>query len=350
MKIAVLLSGGVDSSVALHLLRRAGGADLAAYYLKIWLEDDLASLGACPWEEDLRYARAVCDAAGVSLTVVPMQRLYYERVVSYAIEELRLGRTPSPDILCNERIKFGAFLEMLQDSCDRVATGHYAILERRADGPVLRRSPDPVKDQTYFLSHLSRAQLERALFPIGAMRKAEVREEARRLDLANKDRPDSQGICFLGKIRYPQFVRAYLGERPGDIVEADSGRVLGRHRGTWFHTIGQREGLGLGGGPWYVVKKDTADNVVYVSHGSVRRPRAGFSVSRLHWIAGPPQPGARLLVRIRHAPALASCTLSPAGPDSLEVAMDPPDAGIAAGQFAVFYEGDVCLGCGVIDG
>lgn len=350
VKIALLLSGGVDSSVALHLLRRAGHSDVAAYYLKIWLEDDLASLGSCPWEEDLRYARAVCDAAGVSLTVVPMQRAYYERVVSCAIEELRLGRTPSPDVLCNERIKFGAFLDALQDSCDRVATGHYAVLEERPDGPLLKRSPDPVKDQTYFLSHLSRAQLARALFPIGAMRKAEVRAEARRLDLANKDRPDSQGICFLGKIRYPQFVRAYLGERPGDIVELGSGRVLGRHRGYWFHTIGQREGLGLGGGPWYVVKKDAAADVVYVSHASVRQPRATFSVSRLHWIAGPPQPGARLLVRIRHAPALASCALRPTAADALEVTMDPPDAGIAAGQFAVFYDGDTCLGCGVIEG
>ncbi len=350
MKVAVLLSGGVDSSVALHLLRRSGSADLSAYYLKIWLEDDLASLGSCPWEEDLRYARAVCEAAGVPLSVVPMQRQYYDRVVSYAVEELRRGRTPSPDIFCNERIKFGAFVDALQDSCDRVATGHYAVLEEQADGPLLKRSPDPVKDQTYFLSHLSRAQLARALFPIGALRKAQVRAEARRLDLANKDRPDSQGICFLGKIRYPQFVRAYLGERAGDIVDRESGRVLGRHRGFWFHTVGQREGLGLGNGPWYVTGKDTDANVVYVSHGSVRRPRTTFSVSRLHWIGREPAPGAPLLVRIRHAPVLASCTLSPGVPGSLDVTMDPADPGIAAGQFAVFYDGEECLGCGAIDG
>jgi tRNA-specific 2-thiouridylase len=350
VKTAVLLSGGVDSSVALHKLRREGGAEVSAYYLKIWLEDDLSSLGSCPWEEDLRFARAVADAAGVPLSVVPMQRDYHDKVVSYALDELRRGRTPSPDLFCNERIKFGAFVDALQDSCDRVATGHYAVLEHGPDGPVLRRSPDAVKDQTYFLSRLRRDQLERALFPVGGMLKSQVREEARRLGLANKDRPDSQGICFLGKIRYPQFVRAYLGERPGDIVERESGRLLGRHRGFWFHTIGQREGLGLGGGPWYVTAKDPDANVVYVSHGSVRQSRGTFSVSSLHWISREPEPGARLLVRIRHSPALASCTLRPLAPGSLEVAMDPPDAGIAAGQFAVFYDGDVCLGCGVIDG
>ena len=350
MKIAVLLSGGVDSSVALHLLRRSGEADLTAFYLKIWLEEDVASLGTCPWEEDLRYARAVCDSAGVPLSVVPLQREYHERVVTYAIEELRRGRTPSPDIFCNERIKFGAFLETLQDTCDRVATGHYAVLEQRPDGPVLKRSPDPVKDQTYFLSHLSRGQLARALFPVGGLRKREVREEARRLGLASMDRPDSQGICFLGRIRYPDFVRAYLGERPGAIVERESGRVLGRHRGYWFYTIGQREGLGLAGGPWYVAGKDTEADVVYVSHGSVRAARATFTVSRLHWIGEPPAAGASLLVRIRHSPALASCSLRPAAGGAVEVAMDPPDAGVAPGQFAVFYDGEVCLGCGVIEG
>jgi len=340
VKTAVLLSGGVDSSVALHLLKRAGATALAAYYLKIWLEEDLASLGNCPWEEDLRYARAVCEAAGVPLQVVPLQREYYDRVVSYAIEELREGRTPSPDIFCNERIKFGAFLDALQDSCDRVATGHYAIIEDSAAGPILKRAPDRVKDQTYFLSRLSRAQLGRALFPVGTMRKREVRKLACEWNLPNRERPDSQGICFLGKIRYPQFVRAYLGERPGDIVERESGRALGRHRGVWFHTIGQRAGLGLGSGPWYVVAKDTAANVVFVSHGSARPSRSTFTVSRLHWIGEAPS-GTRLQVRIRHAPALASCTIVPAETGSLKVTMSPPDPGIAPGQSG--QSAELCL-------
>ncbi len=229
-----------------------------------------------------------------------------------------------------------------------MATGHYARLE--GQGPDLRllASPDPVKDQTYFLSHLSRVQLARALFPVGGLLKREVRDAARSLGLANSERPDSQGICFLGKVRYPEFVRAYLGERPGDIVEQESGRVLGRHRGFWFHTIGQRAGLGLAGGPWYVAAKDTEANVVYVSHGSALRPRSTFTVSRLHWIGEPPHDGP-LQVRIRHTPALASCTVQGAAGGSLAVTMSPPDAGIAAGQFAVFYDGEVCLGCGAIE-
>jgi tRNA (5-methylaminomethyl-2-thiouridylate)-methyltransferase len=349
VKIAVLLSGGVDSSVALRLLQREGETDITAYYLKIWLEDDVAALGHCPWEEDLGYARAVCDSAGVPLRVVPLQREYYERVVSYAVAELKQGRTPSPDIFCNERIKFGAFLQAMGDTCDRVATGHYARVGSDAGGPLLLRAPDPVKDQTYFLSHLRREQLARALFPVGGLLKKDVRRLARDLDLANKDRPDSQGICFLGKVRYPEFVRAYLGDRPGSIVEKETGRVLGTHRGYWFHTIGQRAGLGLSGGPWYVVAKDVAADVVYVSHASARQARSTFTASSLHWIAGPPARD-RLLVRIRHAPTLVPCVVRPLSRESLEVTMEQPDAGIAAGQFAVLYDDEVCLGCGVIEG
>jgi tRNA U34 2-thiouridine synthase MnmA/TrmU len=176
-----------------------------------------------------------------------------------------------------------------------------------------------------------------------------VRSLARSLDLANKDRPDSQGICFLGRIRYPSFVRAYLGERPGDIVEQESGRTLGRHRGFWFHTIGQRSGLRLSGGPWYVVAKDTAANVVIVSHASARASRSRFVVGALHWIGEPPAAGP-LLLKIRHTPELASCTIARLDDGRLEVTMSPPDPGIAAGQFAVFYDGPVCLGCGVIEG
>jgi tRNA (5-methylaminomethyl-2-thiouridylate)-methyltransferase len=349
VKIAVLLSGGVDSSVALRLLQRAGETDITAYYLKIWLEDDVAALGHCPWEEDLGYARAVCDSAGVPLRIVALQREYYERVVSYAVAELKQGRTPSPDIFCNERIKFGAFLQAIGDTCDRVATGHYARIGSDGGGPLLLRAPDPVKDQTYFLSHLRREQLARALFPVGALLKKEVRRLARELDLANKDRPDSQGICFLGKVRYPEFVRAYLGDRPGSIVDKESGRVLGTHRGYWFHTIGQRAGLGLSGGPWYVVGKDVGADVVYVSHASAREARSTFAAGSLHWIAGPPARD-HLLVRIRHAPTLVPCVVRSLAADSIQVTMEQPDAGIAAGQFAVLYDDEVCLGCGVIEG
>ncbi|PYM10217.1 MAG: tRNA 2-thiouridine(34) synthase MnmA, partial [Verrucomicrobia bacterium] len=233
MKIAVLLSGGVDSSVALRLVKQAGNRDVTAFYLKIWLEDELAYLGNCPWEEDLKYARTVCEQAGVPLKVVSLQTEYQERVVADAVEELRAGRTPSPDIWCNQRIKFGLFFEKIEGGFDRIVSGHYAQVEERGDVCLLKRSPDPVKDQTYFLCALHQKQLRRLWFPIGHLHKDEVRQLAREYDLPNRDRKDSQGICFLGKIRYPEFVRHHLGERAGELVELETGRTLAEHRGFW---------------------------------------------------------------------------------------------------------------------
>lgn len=345
MKIALLLSGGVDSSVALSLLRTRRGASITAFYLKIWLEDELAYLGDCPWEEDLSYARAVCEQLGVKLETVPLQREYFERVVRYALAELKEGRTPSPDIFCNQRIKFGIFYDQIADRYEKIATGHYARIVERDGRYHLLRAPDPVKDQTYFLSHLSQDQVARALFPIGAMRKSEVRAHAEELSLPNKTRPDSQGICFLGKIRYPDFVRHYLGERTGEIIDRETGRVLGEHRGYWFHTIGQRQGLGLGNGPWYVVAKDPVRNRVYVTHGALQevRHRRILTVTSPSWIGDPPGDG-RYTIKLRHGPELHGCTVTHLDRGRLRIAMDTPDDGIAAGQFAVFYSGEECLG------
>lgn len=404
MKTALLLSGGVDSSVALFRLRELGRDDITAFYLKIWLEDELAHMGRCPWEEDLDVARAVCERAAVPLQVVPLQREYYERVVEYVVRELRIGNTPSPDIFCNQRIKFGAFLDAVGSGFDKVATGHYAITEERGGAVVLKRGVDRVKDQTYFLSHLSQTQVARALFPIGELPKARVRQIARDLGLPNESREESQGICFLGKVKYPEFVRHYLGERAGPIVEKETGKVLGQHRGYWFHTIGQRQGLGLGGGPWYVVKKEIESNVVYVTQKAhiEAASRRSFEVTRIHWIAGapvahaplcgPPAGGApvamapvplrlgtehrlgtefrhgtelrlgtklrhgtelRLGTKLRHGPEVRPCTIGPLGDgppeeDRLRVELDAPDPGVAPGQFAVFYDGEICLGGGMI--
>lgn len=396
MKIAVLLSGGVDSSVALRLAQQAGCRDLTAFYLKIWLEDELAHLGRCPWEEDLRFARAVCAQAGVPLEVVSLQTEYHERVVMAAVEELRAGRTPSPDIWCNQRIKFGLFLDKIEASFDKVVSGHYAqVAERRgasltaedvepladsqaestgAGSPrpqravtargketgqglqpssvefVLKRSPDPVKDQTYFLHALTQTQLRRLWFPLGHLRKSEVRQLAGRFDLPNRDRPDSQGICFLGKIKYAEFVRHHLGEQPGEIVEIETGRPLAGHRGHWFYTIGQRKNLGLPGGPWYVVKKDVATNRVFVSHadrcGAHARDR--FTVSAVNWIAGEPA-RSDLQTKVRHSPHWVEGRIEPRGAGRWDVTLKTKDQGIAPGQSAVFYDGDICLGGGVIE-
>ena len=347
METAVLLSGGVDSSLALHLLREEGQT-LRAFYLKVWLEEELSFLGDCPWEEDLRYARAVCAQAGVALEVVPLQAEYLEKVVEHALEELRAGRTPSPDIHCNRRIKFGAFLERVGEGFAEVASGHYARTEERGGRHCLLRAADPVKDQTYFLSELDQGQLGRARFPIGHLPKPEVRRLAARYKLPTQDRRDSQGICFLGKIDYREFVKARLGERPGPIVERESGKRLGTHRGLWFHTIGQRHGLGLGGGPWFVVGKEMESGVLWVAHQAQEegRLRGCFAVEVPHWIAGPPAPGA-LEVKLRHGPQTIPCALSPLE-GGMQVKLAQPDPGVAPGQHAVFYQGEVCLGGAVI--
>ena len=351
MTTAVLLSGGVDSSVALRLLQEEGHDDLTAFYLKIWLEDELQHLGECPWEEDLAFAREVCKAAGVPLEVVPLQRQYWDRVVSYTIAELKEGRTPSPDIFCNQRVKFGAFLEEVGEGFDRVASGHYARTEEAGGLHWLKKGVDPVKDQTYFLCYLDQAQLSRCIFPLGALPKLEVRTLAERYGLPNSSRPDSQGICFLGKISYNDFVRHHLGEKPGAIIRRDTGEQLGEHRGFWFHTVGQRRGLGLAGGPWFVCGKDTAENIVYVSHGDglVEASRQEYRVGEAHWISEAPAEGP-LQVKLRHSPEVYDCELTRTeGQDSV-VRLEGADAGIAAGQFTVFYKGDVCLGAAPILG
>ena len=303
MRIAVLTSGGVDSSVALATLAQAGH-DVHAFYLKVWLEDELEHLGDCPWEEDLRYARAVAGQFGVPLTVIPLQRAYREGVVAYLLEELERGGTPSPDLFCNSRIKFGAFPDWVDAEVpgrrfERVATGHYARRVETADGVELHRAPDPVKDQTYFLSRIGARQLDRAMFPVGDLRKAEVRALAAGRGLAPRDRPDSQGICFLGNVRYRDFVAAHLGERAGPVVDEATGEQLGTHRGHWLFTIGQRRGLGLSGGPWYVSGKEPAANRVLVRRGAGRAreplPVRGPSLDRgrrVLRLGTPPRPGA----------------------------------------------------------
>lgn len=348
MKTAVLLSGGVDSSVALHTLKEQK-YDITAFYLKIWLEDELSYLNTCPWEEDLSYARSVCENAGVPLKIISLQHEYFNKVVTYTLAELKAGRTPSPDIFCNLHIKFGAFLDHIDSSYDKVASGHYAVIKKEKDKFYLHRSPDPVKDQTYFLSYLRQDQLARALFPIGSMFKHQVREAAKKLELSNMDRKDSQGICFLGKLKYNDFVRHYLGEKPGDIINSKNGTLEGHHKGYWFHTVGQRQGLGLGNGPWYVTGKDIEKNIVYVTHKNDLSEQSynTFTVSGCSWINDPITPGS-YLVKLRHGPKLHNAEVAQIDTDSYRVKIDELDSGIAPGQFTVFYKDDLCLGAGKI--
>ena len=348
MKVAVLLSGGVDSSVALRLLKDEGH-NLTAFYLKIWLQDEFSFLGECPWEEDLKYARGVCDQANLPLEVIPLQTEYWDNVVTYTISEIKEGRTPNPDIFCNSLIKFGEFYDKIDNSFEKVASGHYAYVQI-ADGKyILKTSPDPIKDQTYFLAYLTQKQLSRALFPIGKFKKSEIRKLAENYNLPTMARRDSQGICFLGQIKFKEFIKNHLGEVEGDIVDLDSGKVLGKHLGYYYFTIGQRSGLKLGGGPWFVVKKDVKKNIIYISKENLAvRERSKFNVGKLNWISGYPTEKKQLKVKIRHGAKVHDCMITWLQDGILTVTMSDADNGIAPGQFAVFYDEDICLGGGVI--
>ncbi|MDR3609531.1 MAG: tRNA 2-thiouridine(34) synthase MnmA [Ignavibacteriaceae bacterium] len=348
MKIAVLLSGGVDSSVALNLLKKEGH-DITAFYLKIWLQDEFSFLGDCPWEDDLNYAVGVCKLLNIPLEIMPLQTEYWETVVTYTIGEIKEGRTPNPDIFCNSLIKFGQFYDKIDDAFEKVASGHYAEVLNSDGEFLLKRSPDPIKDQTYFLAYLTQKQLSRALFPIGKYMKQEIRKFAHEFSLPNMDRKDSQGICFLGQIKFNDFIRHHLGDIKGDIIELETDKKLGTHNGYYYYTIGQRSGLGLSGGPWYVVKKDIGNNIIYISRENFAdRAKDYFIAGNFNWISGKAPEGNEFQVKIRHGASFFNCKMRMLGENKAEVKIDRPDQGIAPGQFAVFYKGEICLGGGVI--
>jgi len=358
-RIAVLLSGGVDSSVVVYELVRQGLTP-DCFYIKIGPEDKDG--WDCSMEEDMEMASAVAAKYGCRLEVVDCHREYWDQVTAYTMNKVRAGLTPNPDVMCNRLIKFGAFHEKRGHDYDLIATGHYAQTEiipqpGKKDGGLkwLCTAPDPVKDQTDFLAQIADWQLEKAIFPIGHYVKDEVRQIAEREHLVSAHRKDSQGICFLGKIDYNEYLRRYLGELPGDVVELETGRVIGHHQGHWYHTIGQRKGLGLGGGPWFVVKKDTERNILYVSHGYDPETayKQDFLVRDFHSLNGvmPPitgttapltsseEGGDGVTIKIRHTPEWHAATLEPAGePGSYMVHASRPIHGVAPGQFCVVYD------------
>lgn len=346
----MLLSGGVDSAAALKQLQLLGYQNITAYYLKIWLEDELSYMGECPWEEDLKYVKETCELLNVPLQIINLQAEYLERVVDEALKELKRGLTPSPDIYCNEKIKFGAFYNKLSQDHDYIASGHYAQVKRNKDDQVeLHLAPDPVKDQTYFLSNLTQSQLQKILFPIGHFQKKDVRDFSEQHALPPKTRKDSQGICFLGKIPYREFVKYHLGEKEGDIVDVSTQKVLGQHMGSWFHTIGQRKGLGLGQGPWFVTDKDLDKNIVYVAHADHFQDHAKseFFLKDVNWINGEPNLSKPFLFKLRHGPNRTQGKINKVE-DGYSIQLEEADSGLAPGQHAVIYEQDHCLGGGVI--
>lgn len=352
MKIAMLISGGVDSAVALHRLVEQGH-DVSLFYIRIGMDN---GEGDCSAEEDIEMCRFIAARYGLPLEVVDLHREYWDNVMDYALRTVKSGLTPNPDIMCNKMIKFGFFEERWGHLFDRVATGHYARRIEENGNVWLGTAPDPVKDQTDFLARIDYKQLSHIEFPIGDLPKSKVREIAVAANLPNAYRRDSQGICFLGNINYNDFIRRHLGEHPGPIIEIETGRRLGEHRGVWFHTIGQRKGLGLSGGPWYVVRKNIHDNVIYVSNGYDCQKQYGreLTLNQMHWITLDPWgdgcKGVPVAFKNRHTPDFADGLLTRTAADEYVIESAVPIQGIAPGQFAVIYTSDrrLCLGSGVI--
>lgn len=352
MKIAVLISGGVDSAVVVHRLY-AEGHDLHLFYIRIGMDD---GEGDCSAEEDIEMCTLIARKYGLPFKVVSLHEEYWEHVMSYTLRTVREGRTPHPDMMCNKLIKFGFFEERWGHEFDKTATGHYARVIERDGKYWLGTAADPVKDQTDFLAQISYAQLSHILFPLGDLTKEEVRAVAAQAGLPNARRKDSQGICFLGKINYNDFLERHLGTRPGPVIELETGRKIGEHKGYWFHTIGQRKGLGLGGGPWFVVRKNVRDNVLYVSHGydTPRQYGRVIDFTEPDWITENPLPTPDSKVRIsfktRHTPEFIEGTLSQPDRDLWRIEADVDVQGIAPGQFAIVYTPDrtICLGSGMI--
>lgn len=339
-KIAVLLSGGVDSSVVVYELALQG-LNPDCFYIKIGPEEEKE--WDCSSEEDLEMATSVAKRYDCKLSVVDCHREYWDGVTRYTMEQVRQGLTPNPDIMCNRLIKFGAFNDKVGKNYDLIATGHYAQTEVENGLTWLCTSPDPVKDQTDFLAQIHDWQLCKALFPIGNYRKDEVRHIAEREHLVNARRKDSQGICFLGKINYNDYIRRYLGENPGDVFELETGKLIGKHRGLWFHTIGQRHGLGFGGGPWYVVKKDVQNNVLLVSKGyePLAAYKRDFPIKNFHFLTCDPwddKAEVRVRFKIRHTPEYHPAVLERTTDGCYIVHAKELIQGVAPGQFCVVYD------------
>jgi tRNA-specific 2-thiouridylase len=353
MNIASLVSGGVDSSLTVHLLKEQG-FDPHIFYIRIGLEDDPAWV-SCPADEDIEIVNWIAKKYGCKLDVISLQEEYWDRVIAYTIESVKKGLTPNPDMMCNKMIKFGSFEEKYGKDFDLISTGHYASTLMLDGEKYLATAKDSFKDQTYFLGQISKQQLSKLTFPLGELNKSEVRTRAEAARLPSAHRKDSQGICFLGKINYNDFIKRYVGENPGKIIELETGKVLGTHRGLWFHTIGQRKGLGLSQGPWFVVDKNMDENIVFVSNGYdpdmqykevVKMAHFQFINQKADRDYSKQQ---AVKFKIRHQPEFSSGHLVQEGKHFV-IYSDTRLQGVAPGQFGVVYSPDakLCLGSGVI--
>jgi tRNA-specific 2-thiouridylase len=339
-KVFVGMSGGVDSSVTAALLQQQG-YDVTGVYMKNWSQDLPGFV--CPWKEDFQDAKRVAVQLGIDFKLYDFEAEYRQKVVDYMVAEYQAGRTPNPDIMCNQEVKFKLFLELaLSEGADMIATGHYARIK---DGQLLA-GLDKGKDQSYFLYRVTEDALRHSLMPIGDMEKPAVRAMAKELGLSTAEKPDSQGICFVGKVGIKEFLLHELGEQPyGPIVDQD-GKTIGEHDGAIFYTIGQRHGLNVGGGlPYYVSRKDMVTNTVYVTTNLDDKDlwSKEIKLQDLHWINQPAEAGKSYQARIRYRGSLVDCTI-----DGDSLILGEEQRGLAAGQSAVIYEGDHILGGGIV--
>ena len=344
-KVYVGLSGGVDSSLSAALLLEAG-YDVVGVYMKNWSQD-LPGM-KCPWAEDLADAKRIAVQLGIPFKVFDFEKEYKHLVVDYMVREYEAGRTPNPDVMCNKEVKFGLFLQAaLSDGADKIATGHYAQIGKAGAKAQLLRAVDENKDQTYFLYRITEKALEKTLFPIGHLTKPEVRQYASKRGLITASRRESQGICFVGNVGIKEFLTQYIQTETGNIVEKDSGKIVGQHDGAIFYTFGQRHRLGVGGGmPYYVVGKDMAKNEVYVSTNLNDNKfwKKEIRLTDRHWINETPKNDKTYQARLRHRGSLIECTIKN---DVLK--LNQAERAIASGQSAVLYDNEVCLGGGIVD-
>jgi len=354
-KIIIGMSGGVDSAVAALLLLEQG-QDVTGLFMKNWEEDD--DNGQCTAAADLADAQQVCDRLGIALKTVNFSAEYWDDVFAVFLSEYSAGRTPNPDILCNKHIKFKAFLDFAQDlGGEWIATGHYAHIAEQNGLRRLYKGVDANKDQSYFLYTLGQRQLAHTLFPLGGMNKPEVRAAARRAGFVNYRKKDSTGICFIGERKFRTFLQRFLPTQPG-VMQTPEGQVVGRHQGLMYYTLGQRRGLGIGGvqgtadEPWYVLAKELERNVLIVGQGHDHPLlfHSSLEACRLDWVdGGTLTKRLRCSAKTRYRQADQACTVEPLGEDRCRVAFARPQRAITPGQSVVFYQGDECLGGGVID-
>lgn len=334
------MSGGVDSSVTAALLKEQG-YEVTGVYMKNWSQD-LPGF-TCPWKEDFQDAKRVAVQLGIDFKLYDFEKEYRQKVVDYMVREYQAGRTPNPDVMCNQEVKFRLFLDTaLEDGADLIATGHYA----RTKNGTLLKGLDPNKDQTYFLYRVNEEALHKSMMPVGAMHKPEVRKLATKLGLATAEKKDSQGICFVGKVGIKEFLLHELGPQPPGPITDQAGRTIGEHDGAIFYTIGQRHGLNIGGGlPYYVVRKDMASNTVYVTTDLDDKElwKRDISLEDTHWINGPPIPGKQYCARLRYRGPLIA-----AGFENGKLRLKEEARGVAAGQSAVLYDGDQVIGGGIV--